>query len=234
MKTLLLLFFIFIGYIDLSAQDSTFVVIKAGNKVKDVLTAADIYSYPQFTNGKVFFKDGSKAVAKLNYNRLFDQMLFIAPKGDTLALADEKLIKFIAIDRDTFYFDEGYMRLISNEGGIKLTEKQVWVVADIQKMGTHNRPTTTVAITSLSTYTDETAKAKSYNLILNEDIILRKETRYYFGDKYNRFVLADKKRLLIFFHEKQQIIENYIKENKINFDKIDDLEKLARFLSQQY
>src|SRR5215204_979164 len=150
MKTLLLLLIIFIGYTDLSAQDSTFVTIKTGEKVTDVLTSADIYIYPQFTHGKVFLRDGSKAVGKMNYNRLYGQMLFINAKGDTLALADEKNIKFIVIDRDTFYYGEGYIRLLANNGITKLTEKQVWVLADIRKIGAHNRPTTTVAVTSLS------------------------------------------------------------------------------------
>src|SRR6185295_907979 len=103
------------GYADLSAQDSIYVTIKTGQSVKDVLTPADIYHYPQFTNAKVFLRDGSKAATKMNYNRLYSQMLFINPKGDTLALADEKNIKFIVIDKDTFYFGEGYLRLISND-----------------------------------------------------------------------------------------------------------------------
>jgi hypothetical protein len=231
MRISLLLFFIFTGYPGLLAQDSTLVTIKTGYKVTEVLTPADIYYYPQFTNGKVFFKDGAKAVAQMNYSHLFDQILFIGRKGDTLALADEKTIKFITIDRDTFYYDEGYMRLIT-DGAVKLAGKQIWVVADIQKIGTHNRPTSTVAITSFSSYTDGSDAAKSKDLILNEDIILRKETHYYFGDKFDQFIRATKKDVLKFFHKNQQRIEEYLKENKPNFDKKDDLEKLAQFLSQ--
>jgi hypothetical protein len=233
MKALLLLVLILIGYIDLPAQDSTLVTIKAGNKVMDVLTTADLYYYPQFTKGKVFFRDGSKATATMNYTRLYDQMLFIN-KGDTLALADEMTIRFIVIDRDTFYFDEGYVRLILDSGIVKLAEKQVWVVADVQKIGTHNRPTTTVAVTSFSSYTNGLDAAKSKDLILNEDILLRKETQYYFGDEYNHFVRTGKKRLLQLFPKEQRRIENYLKENKVDFDKKDDLEKLAQFLSQLY
>src|SRR6185503_14680028 len=100
MKVPLLLFFILVGYSDLSAQDSTLVTIKAGSKVTDVLTSADMYHYPEFTNGKVVLRDGTVVEVKLNYNRVFDQMLFIAPKGDTLALGDEKNIKYIAIHQD--------------------------------------------------------------------------------------------------------------------------------------
>src|SRR5678809_1505707 len=107
MKALLLLSFILIGCADLPAQDSTLVTIKAGNKVSDVLTSADIYYYPQFITGQIFFKEGERVVVDMNYNHLFDQMLFINDKADTLALADEKTIKYIVILRDTFYYDKG-------------------------------------------------------------------------------------------------------------------------------
>ena len=121
---------------------------------------------------------------------------------------------------------------MANGGVVKLTEKQIWVLADIRKIGTHNRPTTTVAVTSFSSYTDGRDAAKSKDLIMNEDVVLRKETQYYFGDKYNHFVRATKKKLLDLFPKEEQRIENYLKENKVNFDKKDDLEKLAQFLGQ--
>ena len=234
MKAPLLLLIILTGYSNLSAQDSTLVIIKAGNRVKDVLTPTDIYHYPQFTDGNVVFRDGTRIDAKMNYTRLFDQMLFIGEKGDTLALAEEKITKFIAIGQDTFYYDKGYVRIIIDNDFVKLAEKQTWVVADVRKIGTHNRPTTTVAITSLSTYSNGTDAAKSKDLLLNEDIVLRKETQYYFGNVNNHFVLAGKKRLQQLFPKEEMSIENYLKENKINFDKKDDLIKLAQFLTQLY
>lgn len=234
MKVLLLLLFILIGYCGLSAQDSI-VTIKAGNKVRDVLTPADIFYYPQFTSGKVFFRDGRKAMAMMNFTRLYDEMLFINPKGDTLAVADEKTIKFIIVDQDTFYYDEGYVRIIVDYGDVKLAEKQIWVVADTRKIGTHNKSTSTVAITPLSNYSDDgIARAKSYDLLINEDMVIRKETQYYFGDQNNHFVRAGKKKLLLLFPKEQLDLENYLKENKVNFDKKDDLKKLAQFLGQLY
>jgi len=169
----------------------------------------------------------------MNYSRLVDQMLFIDHKGDTLALANEKTIKFIAVVQDTFYFDEGYVRLIMDYGVVKLAEKQIWVVADTRKIGTHNRSASTVGVTSLSSYADETTgRAKSYDLMINEDMVIRRETHYYFGDEYNHFVRAGKKKLLLLFPKEELSLENYMKENKVNFDKKDDLEKLAQFLGQ--
>ena len=232
MKPRLLLLFILISYPGLWAQDSMLVTIKAGNRVKDVLSPSEIYYYPQFTNGKVFLRDGSRAGAKMNYTRLYDQMLFIGPGGDTLALADEKTIKFIIVEKDTLYYDEGYVRLIANYGDVKLAEKQIWVVADVRKIGTHDTPKTTVAITSLSNYADATGRAKSYDLLINEDIIIRKETQYYFGDENNHFARSGKKKLMLLFPKDQRSFENYLKENNVDFDKKDDLEKLARYLGQ--
>ena len=113
-------------------------------------------------------------------------------------------------------------------------EKQKWVVADVRKIGTHNKATTTVAVQSLSQYTDGTDAAKSKDLILSEDILLKKETLYFFGDKYNHFVRAGKKRLLNLFPKDEISIENYLKANKVNFDKKDDLEKLTLFLKKLY
>ena len=234
MKALLSVLFILVGYSGLRAQDSTLVTIKAGNKIKDVLTPADIFSYPQFTSGKVFFKDGSKAVAKLNYNRLSDQMLFIDPKGDTLELADENTIKFIAIDKDTFYFDEGYVKIIADYGAVKLAEKQIWVVADVRKVGTHNSAKSSVAITSLGTYSDEGARAKSYDLVINENTIIRKETQYFFGDANNRFARTGKKRLLMLLSKDELSIETYLKENKVNFDRKEDLVRIVQFIGQSH
>jgi hypothetical protein len=234
MKPLILLFLILLGYSQLPAQDSTIAIIKAGYKVTDVLTPADIYFYPQFTDGKVIFKDGKVIEAKMNYNRVFDQMLFIDTKSDTLAMSVEKTVKFIAFDKDTFYYSNGFIRVIVDNDFVKLAEKQVWVVADIRKMGTHNRPSTTFAITSLTSYTNGMDAAKSKDLVLNEEIVLRKETEYYFGNAYSHFARAGKKKLQELFPNDEHSIESYLKENKVNFDKKNDLEKLAQFIIQLY
>ena len=67
MKALVLLFFILTGYTDLSAQDSTLVTVKAGERFEDVLKPSDIYLYPQFIYSKVLFKDGRVADPYMNY-----------------------------------------------------------------------------------------------------------------------------------------------------------------------
>lgn len=230
MKPLLLFSFALISYSSLLAQDSTLVT---SNNVGDGLTFADKYYYPQFMKGEVFFRGDMKATPKLNYNRLYDQMLFIDPKGDTLAVANEKAIKFIAIQKDTFYFDEGYVRLLEVNGVVKLAEKQTWLVVDIRKTSTHNTSTSTNSITSLRTFREGNDVTRN-SLSLNEDIVLRKEIQYYIGDEYNNFNRASKKGVLQLFPKKQRSIEDYLKQNKIDFDKKEEVKKMAEFINSLY
>ncbi len=98
------------------------ITIKAGEDVS--VLYKHIYKYPQFVYGKVFFNDGSVAGSKMNFNFLLETMQFVDDKGDTLTLANETTIKFISIGQDTFYFNEGYLQLVSTNGNTELVSAQ--------------------------------------------------------------------------------------------------------------
>ncbi len=227
MKGLPLLLFALIYGSGLFAQKKTFLTVKAGQNIMDVLSTAEVFYYPQFTSGNVFLRDGTRAAAKLNYNRLVDEMHFIDPKGDTLALADEKTIKYIVISKDTFYYDGGYVRLLSAGQRVKLAVKQVWVIADARQAEAKNSATKSVFADYLTT---NRQGGRFYDLMAKEDVVLTKAEHFYFGDNYNRFVLAGKKNLLQLFPKEQSRIETYLKENKISFNNKEDLEKVAQLL----
>ena len=209
------------------AQDNT-IVIKAGTSIKESVSVTDLYQYPQFVTGKVFFKPGDSGVAKLNYDRLLDEMQFIDPKGDTLAIANAGTIRFIRINNDVFYYDNGYVKLIKDTNGIKLAEKQTLRVSGKEKMGAYGNASPASAIDSYGTLIDQ---KNIYNLVSREDIILAKKTQYFFGDKYNRFVWATRKNLLRQFSERSVTLNAYLKENNVDLNSREDLEKLLLFLA---
>ena len=229
MKVLLSLLFSLVYATVLFSQNTSFVTIKAGSNAMDVLTIADVFHYPQFTYGKIFFKDGIVSEARMNYNTLLDEMHFIGPKGDTLALANEGTVKFIAIGEDSFYYDQGYVRQIFGGSVVKLAVRQVWKVVDNKKRGAYNSASASSAISSKSSYYNGTGL---YKINVDQDIVLSKVERYYFGDKYNRFVLAGKKNLLMLFPKEQRRIGMFLTENKVDFSNRDDLEKTVQFLEQ--
>lgn len=211
------------------AQDST-IVIKAGTSVNESVSITDLYLYPQFVYGKLFFKPGDSAMARFNYNRLLDEMQFIDFKGDTLSIANAGTIRLIRLNNDVFYYNDndGYVKLIKDTNGIKLAAKETLRVSGKTKIGAYGMANPTSAIDSYGKLIDQRG---SYNLVPREDITLSKKTDYYFGDKYNRFVWATRKNLLRHFSEQSGALNAYLKENNINLSSREDLEKLLQFLA---
>ena len=211
------------------AQDST-IVIRAGTNVNESVSIRDLYQYPQFVSSKVYTKSGDSTVAKLNYHKLFDEMQFIDLKGDTLSIANAAMLRYIRINDDVFYYDydDGYVKLIKDTNGIKLAEKQTFKVSGKTKIGAYDMANPTSAIDSYGSLIDQRGV---YKLVPREDIILKKKTEYYFGDKYNRFVWATRKNLLQQFSKQSRTLSAYLKENNIDLNRIEDLEKLLQFLA---
>jgi hypothetical protein len=106
-------------------------------------------------------------------------------------------------------------------------ERHVWELADIRKIGSHDREAKTFAVTSYRTLD---ANGKTSNLVLNENLILRRKPEYFFGNSYNEFAKADKKNLLSFFPKKEKELSAFIKQMQVNFTRKADLENILRFL----
>ncbi len=211
-----------------NAQDSS-IVIKAGTRFNESVSMRDLYQYPEFVYSKVFTKSGDSTSAKLNYNRLFDEMQFIDFKGDTLSIANGAMLRLIRINEDVFYYDNGYVRLIKDTNGIKLASKETLKVSGKTKIGAYDMANPTSAIDSYGALIDQRGV---YKLVPREDILLAKKTEYYFGDKYNRFVWATRKNLLRQFSDQSGTLNAYLKENNVNLNSREDLEKLLRFLAR--
>ena len=219
-----------LGYCcSLHAQDST-IIIKAGKSFIESVAITDLYQYAQFTYGKVFFKAGDSTTAKLNYHRFLEAMQFIDYKGDTLKIANAAMIKFIRINNDVFYYDDedGYMNLVKDTNGIKLAAKRTLRITSRSKIGAYGMESPT---SSIGTYGTLITQTNVYNLVPQEDITLTKKTEYYFGDKYNQFALATKKNLSQQFSKQSRTLNAYLKDNNIDLNKREDVEKLLQFLA---
>jgi hypothetical protein len=212
-------------------QRKKFVTVQSGNNIMDVLPRAEIFLYPEFRSGKVFLRNSAGTEARLNYSRLVDEMHFIDQTGDTVALDNENNVKYLAVGRDTFFYDNGYLRLISSGIFVKLAMKDVWVISQTRQRGAYNSTNNSVGMLSFKSVEEG---GRLYDLVVDEDIILKKEEKYYFVDNFNRFVVANKTNLLLLFPKEQQRIGSYLKEHRINFKSRADLEKTVQFLEQTF
>jgi hypothetical protein len=229
MKQLLFVITAFIFIAGAEAQDSTFIYIKAGTAINEAIPGKDVFYYPQFKLGRAFFKDGNTGQARMNYHQLLNEMQFIDMKGDTLAVDNERNVDLITIDNDSFYYNQGFVKLISNKNGLKLAIKHSYIVFDKLKIGGYNMANPTSSINSYTSYYDGQSVHK---LTVREDIIMKKMALYFLSNKQNRFVPANRKNTLELLPKKEKAVSDYLNATSIDFNSRADLEKLILFLSQ--
>lgn len=228
MKTCFLIFLTFVLFAQtIYAQTSEKKLVKAGEDINEAFPVSSRYLYPQYTSGSVIAKDGSVANASLNYNLMQGEMQFIGPKGDTLAIANEGEIKYVVINSDSFVYDKVYLQLIATNNAASIAKNEKIKLGDIRKRGAYG---TTSAGGGIDTYSTIVSSGQRQNLTEQKDYLMIKETTYYISKGYNNFMLANKKNVVKMFGQKQNEIEAYLRDNKTNFGKEDDLKRLIAFL----
>jgi hypothetical protein len=200
--------------------------INPGERFTDAIPQAEIYSYPNFVQGTVYLKGDRYSTARLNYNALFGDMQFIDEKGDTLGLDNERTIQFIAIQKDTFYYDQGYLKLVATYDGTKLASRKFFSFTNKQKIGGFGE----LSSASIDAY-DRISSGSTFNeLVAKELVTLSQNNLLYVGDKFNHFKPANKKNLVAFFAKNEPVIKQYFEDNNVDFYSAEELTKLILFM----
>ena len=224
-KFLLLLFILFYSF-SISAQSKKTFSVGPGKKIAEEIPITELYKYAVFTMGEVAFRNGTAANVKLNYNSVFGEIQYIDPKnGDTLSLAVEKDIRFIAVEKDTFYFDEGWIELIGGTPEVRIGKKKLLELTNREKLGAMEAPGFAV-----ETYTKYTGSQHMKDLVAKEKLTFTEHISYYFGDRFNHFSRANKKGLYKIYGDAHERVDKWITENKIDLNNEDDLKKLSVYL----
>ena len=205
--------------------------VKTEQQIKDVFSVRDIFRYEEFTNGKVLFRDGTSAEAKLNYNRLFEQMLFINEKGDTLAIAAPELASVIVIEKDSFFYgNEFYLEKEPIMGKAKMATRQLLKEIDKKTLGAYGSTNSEAANSSFKQ--QYTIDGKAIQMKPGEGTLYSKTTEIYISDEFNHFLPLTKKNLELLFHKNLEEVKDYIKTNDINLKRVEDVRKLMIYANQ--
>lgn len=201
------------------------ITVKAGSRIIDAFPKKDRYLYPSFSEGIVMFKDNTYTVALMNYDILYGEIGFIQ-KRDTLQIIGKKDILFVALNQDTFYYDKGFMRQLAGGPQMMLAEHRFVKIVDNQKQGAYG---TTSSTSAVSSYNSLPSSGGYYNLVVNEDLLLKKVTDFYLFTPENGFQLFRRKNFLDAFAGKEEELKNYMKANPVDYAKREDLIRLTRF-----
>jgi hypothetical protein len=228
MKQGYILFFIFLCH-NLFAQELKTFKVNPGQKVYDVIGPAERYTFPDFQLGGVFFKNNRLGTAKMNYNALLAAIEFIDEKGDTLTLDLLETIRFITIATDTFYFDKVVVKHIATAGNIRLASQTVIMVSNHQRIGAMGIPTDA----SVDAFTSLSSSGNPLKTLIADEVMTYKENiRYYFGNKFGQYRLANKKNLMAAFGNHRDEITRYLEVNMVDFYSEKQMREILLFLSK--
>jgi hypothetical protein len=220
---------VFFCSLTLSAQQNKIFRINPGQKIVDVIPQSELYTYAQFTPGTILFKNGKYARVLLNYNVYNETVEFIDPKGDTLAVADENYIKMVTMQEDTFYYSKTYLKKIAQYGELLLAEKQLFSIANKEKIGAMGI-TTSASVETTSAFYLYNQKAK--DLIVQEVLTIKKSNILFIGNKFHYFLPVIKKYLMEIYGKRQKEISYYLKVNSVHFSNEKDVKRLMEHLSK--
>ena len=129
-----------------------------------------------------------------------------------------------------FFYDKGYLQQVIQTSVGKLLKKQMLVVVNREKIGAYNQPISASAIESYRIFSDAYGTFNP-NLRVRENITLTLRTDYYFGDRFNVFLFANKKNLLKAYRARKDKINQYLTQREVNFKNVEELKTLFASLS---
>ena len=201
-------------------------IAPAGTKIIDNFPPSVRYLYPQFLEGQVVLNDGLSSASMMNYNMLHDEIEFIQG-NDTLIIRRKENLKYVIADSDTFIYMPGYGKLIYGQK-LKVYCKDRFYLKEILKKGAMGSVNRTAAIGAFSDFEQQ---GVPYNLVVPEDMVFKREVSYFFATSKGTYEPFKKKNILNLFSHHKADIQKYLKTNKLNFEKQDDIIKLAEYLS---
>ena len=185
--------------------------------------------FPQFEKGIVFFKNGRQSSAKLNYDMIQEQMLFLDSDSTEMKISDPLDVVIVKIGERRFLpassKDVFYEEIQAGEGSFFV--QRIASKLSAGKAAGYGGYSQTAAITSYGSLQTDGGK----RVILNSDEKFRLsiDSIYYLqsGGKYKKFNSAKTLGKLFKGHESE--IETFAKKESINFKKMEDIARIVEY-----
>jgi hypothetical protein len=186
------------------------------------------YLFPEFSGGKIRFKNGTEKESKLNYNILTEEMVF-DNNGTNLAFANPELIDTVYIKGKIFVYGEKMFYELIEKLPVSLLQRHFCTLIPPGKNAGYGGTSQTSAIQANASF--YTSKG-TYDLKLPDDYKIQPDFEYIFlkdGTIYRANNLSQVSKC---FPEKKDAIKEFVKKNKTNFRKVADMRNLIQFCNK--
>ena len=190
--------------------------------------AATIFKYQNFMPGEIILKDSSIASAKLNYNRVLGQFLYITRQGKTARVDSEAIDKLI-IGVDTFQMSNNIaLEKITHFTGANLYTHQLIRYIKNEKTADNNGP---IIITDGSKLPFSVEPQTGKEEVLDKSAQFKFINEYFLLDKSLNLYSTTKKSYYDLFPELKTELKNYLQDHSVNFNNLNDLKNLLQYLN---
>nr|WP_295923377.1 hypothetical protein [uncultured Dyadobacter sp.] len=194
------------------------------------LRSSQIYRYPEFINGTVYFANGTKRPAKLNYNYQHGQVQFIGPLADTLLVTGKAYIDRVEMEGKVFFLSDahGDMEAIERFGNVYLGERMQPEAIGTKLSHSGQRFSASNGSTSSSLLvSNQGGHFQWENNATGQSWSVR--ASYFLIDRNRVYRTATRRNFLTVYGRHKREVNRFLRDNKVNFKNAADLRKLLIF-----
>jgi hypothetical protein len=177
------------------------------------------YVLPEFVKGSVLMKNGKTQEEVMNYNMITEEMIY-EKDNSRWAINNLERIDTIYIGSMKFIpHDKIFYEVLVN-GKISLYEKHKCNLLQSGSPAGYGETSETSAATSISVLSGTGAL---YKLQLPKDYHIKDASQFWISNEKTESIVTSQKQFLKIFPDKSRELEQFIKQNKLNVKKQDDL-----------
>lgn len=187
------------------------------------------YVLPQFTAGTVIFNNQGYSNGAVNIYTPNQTVHFIDGNGDTLEIDNNDQVKIVIAKKQNFLnCSYGFIELYESAGEVSIGELRAVNIISEVKTGAYGSKSESTSIQSVGYVTDNGMKT---NLNLNSRVpFIYRKVPYII--RKGSVLPANKKTFSKSFPQKKEFIEQYLKENKVDFECMEEVREFFKVLNK--
>lgn len=191
-----------------------------------------LYIFPQFEQGIVTYDNGERSGGKINIYLIDQSVRVLGSDGEILLANNNDAISKVNVGNRFFYAGrDGLIEILAFSDEVFFGVIRSTTVTDNAKKGAYGTVSTTTSIESY-TYGENGPHGNLYHSIadLPQNYLYRQIPCLY---KRGAQIAASKKAFIKCFPQNKAFIEEYLKENPVNFNKLDEVRAFFLLLKEK-
>lgn len=181
------------------------------------------YVSKDFLPGVVTFVDGSSSRGALNIATINQKVLFVDTDGKIKELVNNDQVSRVTIGRRSFVRNRDfYVEIIELAGDVAIGMLHRVSIFETQKQGAYGKVSETTSIKTI-TCVQDAGMTYDFESTLTTPVLYRQVPYLY---RNNQFLIPTKKAFIKCFPDSKAEIEEYVKANKVDFEKYNDVKAL--------